>query len=136
VHEVLNEILGGPRDTLMVFNKVDALDDRNLVNVLLRHHPRAQFTSARSGEGLEMLRRAVLTHLEGRMVEVELVLQRRAPQVLAFCYREGRVRRQDQDDGGKPRLWVCFPDVAFRKLLKAHRGDFDMWPVSSGSEEP
>lgn len=59
VNEVLNDILGGPRSTIMVFNKIDALDDRGVTKVAASQYQDAQFTSARTGEGLDALRQAV-----------------------------------------------------------------------------
>jgi GTP-binding protein HflX len=134
VQEVLGEILHEPHDTLMIFNKMDALLDRDLVNVLLRHHPRAQFVSARTGEGLDGLRRAILLQVEGRIVDVELEITGNAAAVLSFCYREGRVEGQDMTAEGRPLLHVHFPDAAFRKLLKLHRGDFQVTRAASHEE--
>jgi GTP-binding protein HflX len=126
VNEVLSELLDGPRDTLMVFNKMDALDDRGLATVMLRHHPRARFISARSGEGVAELRHAIQEYVAGRTVEIEIALQRRVPELLSFCYREGRVTRQDQTADGHVLLAVRFPDVAFRRLRKQFEGDYEI----------
>jgi 50S ribosomal subunit-associated GTPase HflX len=103
---------------------------------MLRHHPRAQFTSARTGEGLDELRRAILGELEARTVEVEIVVLRREAELLSFCYREGRVTAQDQSAAGQPKLRVSFSDVAFKKMLKAHRGDFEIVAAPTHEEAP
>lgn len=126
VNEVLNDILDGPRDTLMVFNKLDALRDRTVINVLLRHHPKAQFVSARTGEGIESLRRALTGHLDSRIVVLEIRLRPGAAAAMSFCYREGRVTRVDQAEDGRPQLGVRFTDEVFRRFLKLHAGDFDI----------
>jgi len=126
VNEVLGEILDGPRDTLMVFNKLDVLQDPGLVNVMLRHHPRARFVSARSGEGVADLRRAILDYVTVRTVEIEIALLHRAPELLSFCYREGRVTRQDHTAEGHMLLAVQLPDVAFQRLRKQFDGDYEI----------
>jgi len=138
VHEVLDGILEGQRDTLMVFNKLDALADPTLVNVMLRHHPRAHFVSARSGAGLQELRRAILTHERSRVVEVEIEVRERAAEVLAFCYREGRVQQQDVGPQGAPRLRVSFRDLVFRRFTKLHSGDYHILhaPVHGDGASP
>jgi 50S ribosomal subunit-associated GTPase HflX len=59
VNEVLNDLLGGPRSTIMIFNKVDVLEDRGVTKVAASEYQDAQFISARTGEGLDALRRAV-----------------------------------------------------------------------------
>ncbi len=126
VHEVLESLLDGPRDSLMVFNKLDALQDPTVVNVMLRHHPRAHFVSARQGSGLQELRQAIHSQLRARTVEVQIEIQERAAEVLAFCYREGQVQRQDVGSQGEPRLWVAFRDHVFQRFTKLHRGDFTL----------
>jgi GTP-binding protein EngB required for normal cell division len=114
VNEVLGEILDGPRDTLLVFNKIDALADPDAVKSLERHYPDALFVSARTGRGVDTLRAAILARLEAHVVHVELAIHADAAKVLSFCYREGRVTHQDQDDAGRPRLQVRFSDVPRR----------------------
>lgn len=124
VHEVLDEILDEPRDTMIVFNKMDALEDPTLVNVMLRHHPRAQFVSTRSGAGLATLRRALAAQVRLRTVAVEIDVLRRASQILSFCYRVGRVLRQGAQPDGRPRLLVRFPNTAFQRFVKSFAGDY------------
>ncbi len=123
VHEVLDEMLDGPRDTFMVFNKIDALQDATTIDVMLRHHPRAKFVSAHSGAGLAELREAILAHLRARTVDVVLDVQSHAADVISFCYREGRVRSQESAPDGLPRIHVHFPDTVFRRFTKLHGGD-------------
>ena len=124
VHEVLDDILDGPRDLIMVFNKMDALADPTLVDVMLRHHPRSRFVSARDGQGLAELRHAILSQVRARMVEVEIEVLSHAAAVLSFCYREGRVQHQDVGTQGEPRLRVAFRDIVFRRFAKQHSGDY------------
>ena len=123
VHEVLGEITDQPRDTFMVFNKMDALADEALVNMMLRHHPRALFVSARTGAGLSELREAVLAHFRARTVDVVLEVLQRASDVLSFCYREGQVQTQGVSADGRPRVHVHFPDSVFHRLMKLHGAD-------------
>jgi GTP-binding protein HflX len=136
VSEVLGEILDGPRETLLVLNKIDLLPDRSPLHTLLRHYPEALVTSARSGEGLETLRRAIQRHLEARTVEVELRLLREAGRILSFCYREGRVVRQDHDEVGRLLLRVQFPAAAYEKLLSVHGEDCEILATLQGGHHP
>ena len=121
VHEVMEEIVEEPRDTLMVFNKTDKLTDSTVTNVMLRHYPRAVFTSAHNGDGLEELRDAI--HAVVRSTTVDLVLEivsNDAQEAVSFCYREGRVERQGASQAGNMQLHVNFPQVAFRRFMKTH----------------
>jgi GTP-binding protein HflX len=124
VHTVLDEIMDGRRDSWMVFNKIDALHDPAALKGLLRHHPGAFPVSARTGEGLEALRSALEAGLRARTVEVKIEVLRRAGEVLAFCYREGRVESQEATRNGQPRLGVRFPVTVFRRFAKRHDGDY------------
>jgi hypothetical protein len=90
------------------------------VKSLERHHPEALFVSARTGRGVDALRAAILARLESHVVHVELAIDADAAKVLSFCYREGRVTHQDQDDAGRPRLQVRFSDAAAQRLLQTH----------------
>jgi len=133
VDEVLADILDGPRETQLVFNKIDLLPDRSQLQTLLRHHPEALVTSAVSGEGLETLRRALLRHAEARTVRVHLRLLREAGRILSFCYREGRVVGQDHDEVGRLILEVQFPAGAYDKLVGMHGEDFEVLSSPAGS---
>ena len=64
VNETLNEILGGPRNSIMVFNKIDSLNERGVTRAMASQHPDARFVSARTGEGLDDLRRAIHGYAE------------------------------------------------------------------------
>jgi len=121
VHEVMEEITEEPRDTLMVFNKLDALQDPSVTNVMLRHYPHAVMTSARTGEGLDELRDAILNLVNAQRVDLVLeVVSADAQDAVSYCHREGRVVRQDVNEAGNLQLHVSFPEVAFRRFIKTH----------------
>ncbi|UCE02322.1 MAG: GTPase HflX [Candidatus Latescibacterota bacterium] len=138
VHEVLGEILEMPRDTFVVFNKMDALEDASVVNVMLRHHPRAHFVSARSAEGLTALRRALLAQVRSRTVELEIEILQRASEIFSFCFRAGEVVRQGANPEGRPQLFVRFPDAAFKRFIKTFRGNFTIVdaPAATNAIDP
>jgi GTP-binding protein HflX len=124
VHRVLDEILGKPRPTQLVFNKIDAVADRTVLAALARTHPQALFVSARTGESLDDLRGLLRREAASRSVVVDLDLVGDPAPLLAFCYREGRVLHQEQSDAGKPRLRVRFLRPAFLRLQRQHAGEF------------
>ena len=59
VEGVLDEILVEPRPTTLVLNKIDLLDDPDVVSGLLVQHSDSLAVSARTGEGLDALRQFV-----------------------------------------------------------------------------
>ncbi len=123
VNEVLGEIIEGPRPTQLVFNKIDALTDRTVIQALQRHHPGALFVSAHTGEGLPELQAVLERNAAIGTVVVELELLQEAGPVLSFCFREGRVLAQDSSPEGRPVVTVRLPAAAYQKLLAAHEHD-------------
>ena len=63
VNEVLEEITATNKPTLMVYNKIDCLPERNGNLHWCRTHPHAVAVSARTGEGIEDLRSELCTML-------------------------------------------------------------------------
>jgi GTP-binding protein HflX len=59
VEGVLDELLTEPRPTTLIFNKIDLLDDPDVVRGLLVQHPDSLAVSARTGEALDALRQFV-----------------------------------------------------------------------------
>ena len=53
VNRVLEEIEADGKPTLMVFNKIDRLENRESVRQILEQHPHAVAASAQTGEGLD-----------------------------------------------------------------------------------
>jgi GTP-binding protein HflX len=59
VESVLEDLMGEPRPTLLVFNKRDALEDPDAEVALRAEFPGAHVVSARTGEGVPELREAL-----------------------------------------------------------------------------
>jgi 50S ribosomal subunit-associated GTPase HflX len=91
------------------------------------------FVSARTGAGLDTLRAALLARLEARIVQLELTVHGDAGRILSYCYREGRVEQQDQDDAGHPRLVVRFSDAASQRLQQLHGDDIEVRTLRGGN---
>jgi GTPase len=73
VDEVLEEIGAGEKPRLLVFNKVDLLDEEERRETEL-DHPEAVLISASEGEGLERLRARIEAAFEETLTEVELLI--------------------------------------------------------------
>lgn len=72
VTEVLEQIDVNVEHSLLVLNKVDAVKDRSLLDVLRANHPDAISVSARTGLGLDRLTRYVADKLSGGYVDAEV----------------------------------------------------------------
>jgi GTPase len=99
VDSVLDEIGAGGKPRLIAYNKVDLLD-RNGVRELMIGERDAVAISARSGEGMEELRRRIEVAFEERLEPVELLVPYSAGGRLSELHRiAGDLDREDRPEG-------------------------------------
>jgi GTP-binding protein HflX len=100
VQETLEIIGASEKTTLMVFNKIDALPDLDLVHALAYEYPNSVAISAERGINISALQEAMLSVEDERHVTVRLLLPYSAMRELAHIYRVGAaLERQDLDEG-------------------------------------
>jgi GTP-binding protein HflX len=126
VDEVLAEIGAGEIPQLLVFNKIDALE-----NPL----PRADsigagselrerlWLSARSGEGLDNLREALAARFGDRMLAGELALAPAQGRLRSRLHALGAIRAEDVDEQGGWRLRLDLPLAVAERLAAEPGGD-------------
>lgn len=120
VAEVLKEIDAHHLPTLMVYNKIDLLDDssprieRNEAGV-----PVAVWVSALAGEGLDLLLQAVIERLPGVMVHKRLQLQPNQGALRAALYSHKAVLAEQVDEQGAIELEIKLAESDFLRLLKS-----------------
>ncbi|MCX7555265.1 GTPase HflX [Xanthomonadaceae bacterium JHOS43] len=128
VNEVLNEIGAGAIPQMLVFNKIDRLDDAApRVDVLeQRVEGEALLTrvwvSARSGAGLPMLREQVSSALSSERVSGQVHLSSMAGRLRARLFAAGAVRHEEADDAGW-RIDLDMPLVIAQQLLSGNDAD-------------
>jgi GTP-binding protein HflX len=98
VKQVLEELDCGGKPTLLVLNKVDRLEDRSYLDVLMSHHRQAVAVSAASGQGLDDLRDAVMEALSADFADTEIDLDAGNGRVLAYLAAHAEVYRQQYHD--------------------------------------
>lgn len=91
VRQVLDELGVAEKDTLLVLNKVDALDDATRRDRLLERYPHAIAVSARSGENLPALARAVSDCLGRSFRDIDVRTDPGNGRLLAWLGRHGEV---------------------------------------------
>ncbi len=96
VEKVLDEI-GATAPRLLVFNKVDAIDNRMQVAALLGAHPRAIEASAHDGTGVEALAASVSATVQEAFVELALRVPAGAGRLLALIAEHGNVLERSYD---------------------------------------
>ena len=121
VESVLEEIGAGEIPRLMVVNKVDrlALDERT---ALANRFPDAILTSARSGAGLDEVRRRLADLARGRLTAIDVTIPYARGELLSSVYAAGReVAEEATPDGTRMRALMPAPDAA-RLMAALGRG--------------
>jgi GTP-binding protein HflX len=95
VNETLAELEAQDKPTLMVFNKVDALDDAGLLDQLEARYDRAVFISAARGIGLDELRAQTLALVESDYVDRTALLPVSKPKARAHVHSVAEVTDED-----------------------------------------
>jgi GTPase len=99
VRQVLREIGAGDLPELLVVNKIDVADT-TAVERLRRLHPGSVAVSAVTGEGRDQLVAAMMTALDERTAEVELLVPYSDGEVLAAIHAAGHVIMQEHAETG------------------------------------
>ncbi|MFP4228999.1 MAG: GTPase HflX [Salinivenus sp.] len=95
VGETLKELDSDDKPTLVVFNKIDALDDRGLLRALRDEYPDASFVSALRGIGLSQLKDDLLSVIEQDYVERVTYVPVSEPEAIARVHRLADVVSED-----------------------------------------
>ncbi|GLY94780.1 GTPase HflX [Actinoplanes sp. NBRC 103695] len=106
VREVLLEVGAEKLPELLVINKTDAADEETLLR-LKRTWPEAVFVSARSGSGIEELRKAIEANLPRPALELTVLLPYDRGDLVARIHRTGQVlTTRHAEDGTEFRVRV------------------------------
>ena len=117
VDEVLREIGAGEVPQLLVFNKIDRLDDAVARVDAAEHGGAARaWVSARTGDGLDGLRQAIASRLSRQRVSGQVRLAPTAGRLRARLFAAGAVQSEEADDAGW-RLDLDMPLDTARQLL-------------------
>lgn len=98
VERVLDEIGVETRNFILVLNKVDAVQDREVVDILRAKYAHSVTVSARTGEGLEKLGQLVGELLGEGYVDVEIVTSAGNGKLFAFLAEHAEVTNSDYVD--------------------------------------
>ena len=91
VDEVLKELGAFERPTLMLFNKVDLLEDEEYTQLFRSRYPDSLAISAQNGTGLEALKDLLAERFSTQDVEVSLALSYQDGKALDYLYKHGEV---------------------------------------------
>ncbi|MBN1520463.1 MAG: GTPase HflX [Spirochaetales bacterium] len=121
--EVLSSIGADLSKSVVVYNKIDKLPDRNVMNFLAVRHERAVFTSVPTGEGLDELRSAIVDAIEGERGELTLRVPPERYDLVSLLYSQGAVLSEDHD--GQASIIRCRVGERLRPQVEAFIDDKD-----------
>jgi GTP-binding protein HflX len=125
VNAVLDEIGAANKTTLMVFNKVDRLDDPAVLFRYLQQFPHGVGISATTGEGIPQLMQELGSQLRPQRDLLALKVPYKDSAVVARLHAVSQVV-EERFEGNNVRLKVHLPPYL--------RADFDRWIVDGGKE--
>lgn len=120
VLEVLQEIGAGSVPSLQVFNKIDLRDGETpRIEQGDDGQPVRVYVSARTGEGLDLLRQAIMQRLRPQVDVFHLDLPPAAARLRAQLFEYRAVRAESMDERGHFRLEVAMPYARLSGLYRA-----------------
>ncbi len=100
VDETLKKIDPEEKPSLIVFNKIDAIDDKVLLPEIIKEYPGSVTISAKTGEGIDLLIEKILNHLKSELIKITTVIPYTKSELLEQCYQFGRVYKADYEEDG------------------------------------
>jgi GTP-binding protein HflX len=98
VYKVLEELDIREKDTLLVLNQIDAIEEPGKLEMLLQHYPAAIPISARSGEGITRLAAAVSDALTQHFLDVDIDMAVSNGRLLAYLAKHGEILSRTYSD--------------------------------------
>jgi GTP-binding protein HflX len=119
VENVLEEIGADDIQTVMVYNKLDLLDEREpRIDRDEDGIPRRVWVSAQTGAGLELLQQVIAELLGNEVVHRKFELTPNMGKLRALLYQASAVAAESYDEQGRSILEIRMPRVDFEKALR------------------
>jgi len=98
--KVLADLGADEKQMLVVFNKMDLVEDPSTRTVLRRHYPDAVFISVHTGEGLDLLVERIARFVGDGTLRVALRLPLARTELLAKLHRDAQVHSLSYEEDG------------------------------------
>jgi GTP-binding protein HflX len=125
VQQVLEEIGAEDVPQLRVYNKIDKTGNSPGLDRDESGQARRVWISAGSGEGLDLLRDAIIEFFSGNIVRSRLHLPFSSGRLRASLYEQNVVQDEMSDEQGGYVLDVQMPQREYEQLLKRHCDEID-----------
>ena len=121
VVKVLHELGADDKPTIMAFNKMDEVEDEEVLRHLAGRYPYVVFLAAKKGKGIDELEEMIVTVLRARWETVVLTLPLSASQLVAELHARGEVVSEEYEMDGVRLIGRAPADLAARLSQKAIR---------------
>ena len=119
VNDVLKEIGASDIPTLLVYNKIDLMENtQSKIDRDIEGKPVAVWLSALTGAGIELLLQAVVERLPRKVVHKKLQLRPNQGAFRAALYEHKAVINESCDETGGMNIEIQLPETDFYRLLK------------------
>lgn len=96
--KVLKEIGASEKEIILVFNKIDLVENELDLTRLRKKHPNAFFVSCKSGEGMEELRGEIANFLNDQLQTVHLEIPLSRADIISLVHRSCDVRKEKYEN--------------------------------------
>jgi len=121
VRETLEELGAHEKPTLMVFNKIDRLADRSVLQTVAADHPNPVFISATRGINILGLKEGILQLMESAFTVLELSIPQHEQKLISYLHSVGEVQ-EIRYDNSVARLKLRVPKSEEERILHLVRG--------------
>lgn len=117
VQETLKELEAYEKPTLNVFNKIDLLEDRNVLRAVSQSYPRSVFISATRGINIVGLKEGILQLIEDAFCVLEFELKQHQQKLISYLHTQGEIQEKLYGDG-LVKLKIRVPTREKERLLQ------------------
>ncbi len=117
VNETLAEIGAAGKPTITVFNKIDRIQDRTVLQFLGESHPNAVFISAWRGINMNSLKQKIMDLLQDTVAEYEVVLAQDQYALLSYIHSVAEILEK-RFTGKQIRVRFRAPKAKAESILK------------------
>ena len=133
VESVLEQIGANKVDLIQVMNKIDLAGTRPRVDTHSDGRVKRVWLSAVTGEGIDLLKQALVDYFRNEMVSGEISLQPAQARIRALLFELGAVQSETVDDQGCFHLNVCLAKRDLTQLAqREHMTMNDLLPITTG----
>jgi GTP-binding protein HflX len=97
-NNVINELGVEDTDSLLVFNKVDNVNDPEIIESELQRHPKAIIISSKNGTGLDVLRNSIISSYEKKLVSHQITIKYNQANLISQIRKYAVIVKSDYED--------------------------------------